>query len=180
VEYTYNTATEAVDVMLSAATIAQPASASWIAIGFMPAWPSMLGMDIVLGYIGQKTGDVCIRSMFAEYNTGTPVENTLQVVEPVSISTSSNDRVLHMQFSRPWTTGNWDLSLGPVFNESYPFIPIPIIAWALGAAPESCAADPLYHAGARGTHGFNWPAPTSAIIPEAFCDGKWPKDKSAP
>jgi hypothetical protein len=175
VEYTYNTQTQSVDVMLSARPQSQPASASWIAIGIMPAWPSMLGMDIVLGYFGQISREACIRSMFAEQNTGTPVENPRQMVKPVSVFTSESDKVLHMQFSRPWTTGYWDLSQGPVFNNSYPFIPIPVIAWALGAAPADCTADPSYHGAARGTHGFSWPAPKTAIIPQAFCDGQWPK-----
>ena len=176
VEYTYNTQTQAVDVMLSGRPKFQAASASWIAIGIMPAWPSMLGMDIVLGYFAQSnTTQACTRSMYAAHNAGTPVDNPSQQVTPVSIFTSSSDEVLHMQFSRPWRTGNWDLSLGPVFNESYPFIPIPVVAWSMGPAPADCTSDPHYHNAARGTHGFSWPAPKSAIIPQAFCNGQWPK-----
>lgn len=186
VEYTYNTQTQNVDVMVSAVMWDQPASASWIALGIMPAWPSMLGMDIILGYFPQRkpassassstNQSACFRSMFAEHNTGTPVDNPQQMITPVGLSTSANDQVLHMQFSRPWATGNWDLSQGPAFNASYPFIPIPIIAWAIGAAPADCTSDPSYHNAARGTHGFNWPTPKTAVIPQAFCNGEWPKN----
>ena len=181
VRFNYRKATRDVEVLVSGVPRAQAAANSWIAVMIMNAWPSMLGGDVILGHFDFSGGGAggggapptaCVRSMYAASNAGTPVPNPKQVLSNGRVFTGRNqdgNETINMAFTRPWRTGNWDLEQGPSWNASYPFIPLPTISWAMGRAPRSCDDAPMYHFGARGTHGWSWPHPSLAIIPESMC-----------
>jgi len=167
--FTNNTEEQTVDVTLSA----QPQDGmrldqTYLALGIMPAWPGMTGMDIVLGYQGPG-GSSCVRSMYAQQYIGTPVDNPSQVISKTSVTIEVQTNTLTVAFTRPWSTGAWDLSKGPLFPSPEQGGGYPIVAFALGRAGSTCSEAPQYHGGARGVHGFYWPDPLQALPESMYC-----------
>eukprot|EP00730_Choanoeca_flexa_P019144 TRINITY_DN9341_c0_g1_i2.p1 TRINITY_DN9341_c0_g1~~TRINITY_DN9341_c0_g1_i2.p1 ORF type:complete len:374 (+),score=41.18 TRINITY_DN9341_c0_g1_i2:58-1179(+) len=134
---------------------------SWIAIGFMPEFPTMQGMDIVMGYVTYH--GACIRTMYAEQPVGTPIDSHFNISKQ---RISATDGVLSLSFTRPLTTGHTSIPTEPQ--------PLPNpsnqIMWAIGAAPTSCSGLPGYHFSDRGARAMDWTSADAMFSDSLKCD----------
>lgn len=133
----------------------------YAAVGVMPNFPGMQNMDIVMGHFAGPSGGACVRSMYAKWYVGTPVDDPLnQTITDTALW--HDGHALYVQYTRPWNTGHHDLN-----NTN--FQGIPSISFAVGRAPSNCSASPHYHGWHRGTYGFMFPQP-DAVPAFMKCD----------
>jgi len=165
VRWTMRNAEQMVDVVFSATPLAADgASTHFVALGISPNWPLMQNMDVVMGYFAQNNNtEGCVRSMYAEYSVGTPVDNEKN-------QTITNRKVwkeggtVYVGFSRPFATGHLAI-LNPSASTE-PWV-LPSISFAIGKAADTCASRPHYHYGNRGTYGFFW-TDASIALPDTM------------
>jgi hypothetical protein len=167
VAWDWKTDTKTVNIAVSARPPPQAgleASTQYVALGFNPQWPYMQGMDIVMGYMGAGGGDVCIRSMFAEYSVGTPVDNPSQELTGHFLGFNITANTLEMRFERPWNTGHQDLNMDWTGR-----VQAPVLAFAMGNAATNCTSRPHYHFGQRGVYGMLWNDPLHSFPEHMKC-----------
>ena len=152
--WNFNKAADTVDIQI-AAPLSKVSNTSYLAIGFQPEFPGMIGADIALGYMTGPT-DFCLRTMYAAEYVGTPVDSDSMTIFHPLVGVDQGQRFV--SFTRPLQTGNHNITDGIGLD---PFT----IMWASGAAPSNCVNNPSYHANIRGVRCINWEFP-STVFPD--------------
>ena len=168
VRWNWNTATKSIEVHFSANK-----TGDYVALGILPQWPYMRGMDIVLGSVMQPSGLGCVQNLYAPEKLGAPISNEKQVLAANSTSAWLTDggQTINVKFTRPWNTGHHNLKTYRARGPTRPnlgwelaFAQGPIYATG-GEASTTCAFIPGYHSPVnRGVAALNWFQPE--LMPE--------------